>query len=121
MNAMEMETVVRRVPVPLSAADAAIAELPTRHDLHVTLDDQFAPTPTALVPTWQTRGRLSFRRPLARFARVSIEVAQWSDKVVELRLSPVTHHLGRWGERRKRRYFEVAHRAADDIVSAIAG
>ena len=121
MNAMEMETIVRRVRVPPSAAGAAISELPSRHDLHVALDNEFTPAPTALVPTWHTRGRLPFRRPLARFARVSIEVAQWSDKVVELRLSPVSHHLGRWGERRQRRYFDVAHRAADDLVSAIAG
>ena len=121
MNPIEMETIVRRVPVPPSAADAAISELPSRHDLHVELGGEFSPAPAALVPTWRTRGRLSFRRPLARFARVNVEVAQWSDKVVELRLSPVTHHMSRWGERRQRRYFDEAHRAADDLVSAIAG
>ena len=54
---------------------------------------------------------------LHRNARVRLEVAEWSDRECELRLIPRTRHLRLWTERRQRRYFEAAHRAADELAA----
>jgi hypothetical protein len=73
-----------------------------------------------LAPTWRTTGRLYGSGPrLARYARVEIEVSAYDASGCELRLRSRCRHLYRWGRRRQRRYFDVAHRSADSIVATI--
>jgi hypothetical protein len=51
--------------------------------------------------------------------RVIVDVAEWSDDACELRVRPVSRHVGRWSQRRQRRYFALAHAAADAFVHLV--
>jgi hypothetical protein len=70
-----------------------------------------------LLPTWRARGRLRGRGPrLVPFARVEIEIVARSPTTAAVRLLPVHRHPFRWGVSRQRRYFDLAHAAADHIA-----
>ena len=58
-------------------------------------------------------------RRLGRF-HVIVEVAEWSDEACELRVRPVSRRIGRWSSRRQRRYFGLAHAAADALCQQAA-
>jgi hypothetical protein len=66
---------------------------------------------------WDARGRVIGRGPrLARYSRVEVVITPWSDDDYQLRVQPRSSFLPRWGERRQRRYFDLAHAAADRLL-----
>lgn len=69
---------------------------------------------------WRTWGRLTGHGPrLVPYARVDLAIAPWSEDACELRVVPRSHHLHKWGARRLRRYFLLAHAAADHLRLAL--
>jgi hypothetical protein len=46
-------------------------------------------------------------------ARVEIEVGEWSEDATRLQVRPRARRLERWTGRRIKRYFALAHEAAD--------
>jgi hypothetical protein len=78
------------------------------------------PDPAA-ADVWQISSRLVGTGPrIARFSRVDIEIRPASSHTVELRLLPRSRHIHRWATRRHRRYFRLAHAAADRLVELFA-
>jgi len=62
--------------------------------------------------SWRAPGHIgSPHRPRTS---VTLELTWWSDDVTELRLRSA--RLRRWGERRRRRYFDRTHDAADGLL-----
>jgi hypothetical protein len=71
-------------------------------------------------PSWQARARLYGRGPrLSRYSRVDVEITAWSGGACELHLRPVARRLATRGVRRQRRYFALAHQAADELVESL--
>lgn len=69
---------------------------------------------------WYARGRLVGRGlRLARFSRIDIEIWPWSAESMELRVTPRARHVHRWGTRRQRRSFWLAHAAADNLLRVL--
>jgi hypothetical protein len=70
---------------------------------------------------WGARARLSTPglHP-TRFARVAVDLTPWSESTWELSVRPVSRQVGAWGRRRRRRYFTLAHRAADQLAQLLA-
>jgi hypothetical protein len=70
---------------------------------------------------WQLNARLVGAGPrIALFSRVDIEIQPASSRSVELRLLPRSRQIHRWATRRRRRYFRLAHTAADRLVQVFA-
>ena len=70
---------------------------------------------------WQIGSRLIGAGPrIALFSRVVIEICPASLRSVELRLLPRSRHIHRWATRRQRRYFKLAHAAADRLAELMA-
>jgi hypothetical protein len=66
------------------------------------------------------RGRLvGSGARLTRFARVDIEITSVCPHGLELRMLPRSLHIHRWGMRRQRRYFRLAHAAADHLQQVL--
>ncbi len=66
-------------------------------------------------------GRLVDSGPrLTRFTRVDIEIWAVSPHTLELRMLPRSLRIHRWGTRRQRRYFRLAHAAADHLQQFLA-
>lgn len=112
----------------ITTAGDPLARLPAlgAYDLagggRLTLDRGFGSRVPAISPTWATTGRV--RAPgirLARFARVEIELAARAATAFELSLRPVCRHVPRWGARRRARYFDAAHRSADELARHLRG
>jgi hypothetical protein len=83
-------------------------------------DEPFAAIRSTPSPAWQATARLhGCGLRFVRYARVELEVAAWSDDASELRLRPVSRRVTRWAPRRQRRYFALAHRAADVILELL--
>lgn len=71
---------------------------------------------------WRARGRVIGRGPrLARYARVEVVLQPWSADTHQLRIVPRSPFLPRWGVRRRRRYYDLAHAAADRLLQGFAG
>lgn len=71
------------------------------------------------VPTWcGTAHLLTSRRRLV--ATVEVEVSAWSDDATNLTIRPVAQHPERWRAWRLRRYFTLAHLAADATAQIVA-
>jgi GNAT superfamily N-acetyltransferase len=64
--------------------------------------------------SWRTTARLLTARG-RHVAHLDIEISTWSPGSVSLQLRPVDRNSRRWGARRVRRYFELAHAAADRL------
>jgi RimJ/RimL family protein N-acetyltransferase len=64
--------------------------------------------------SWHTTARLSGARGRL-VARVDIEVAMWTPGSMLVQLRPVASNAHRWGARRTRRYFALAHAGADRL------
>jgi hypothetical protein len=58
---------------------------------------------------------------LIRFTRVDIEISAVSPGTLELRMLPRSLHIHGWGRRRQRRYFRLAHAAADHPQQVLTG
>ena len=85
------------------------------------VDRPFTRRDGGLVTAWRTEGRLyGSGLRLARYARVELELSVFSTACCEVRLRPVCRHAHRWGGRRQRGYFDLAHRAADSVVAVVA-
>jgi hypothetical protein len=70
---------------------------------------------------WHISSRLVGAGPrIARFSRVDIEIRPSSSRAVELRLLPRSRHIHRWATTRHRRYFRLAHAAADRLAELFA-
>ena len=69
--------------------------------------------------SWRSRGLLRDGDE-GRVAPVEIELGAWSADATELLLRPVAPHPERWSGRRQRRYFRVAHAAADALAAELA-
>lgn len=66
---------------------------------------------------WRAHARLIGHGPrVVRYSRVDVVIAPWSDEVCELRVVPRSRRLHRWGTWRLRRYWRLAHDAADHLV-----
>jgi hypothetical protein len=70
-------------------------------------------------PTWCAEGQLLTARRHA-VASVEIEVSMWSEAATCVTMRPAVRHPERWNARRVRRYFTVAHAAADETARLIA-
>jgi hypothetical protein len=123
----EHEVVTRRVdraeatlgPVLMSDNPAVPVgrPVPLGHDGNLRVDTPFAHDDAGALGGWRAQGRLVGRGlRLAHHARVEIVVAPWSDDSCELQVAPRSHRLHQWGERRRRRYWRLAHAAADEVV-----
>jgi hypothetical protein len=83
-------------------------------------DEPFAAIRSTPSPAWRATARLrGCGLRFVRYARVELEVAAWSDDASELRLRPVSRRVTRWGPRRQRRYFALAHRGADVVLELL--
>jgi hypothetical protein len=122
------EVVARRINQPTSLVQHALFDstLFGATTLHLgtvgvlRIDEPFSAIQSGRAPTWQATGRLYGHGPrVVRFNRVELEVAVWSDDASELRLRPVARGVTRWGARRQRRYFALAHESADFILHLV--
>lgn len=69
---------------------------------------------------WRAPARLIGHGPrVVRYSRVDVVVAPWSDEVCELRVVPRSRRLHQWGTWRQRRYWRLAHDAADRLVPLV--
>jgi RimJ/RimL family protein N-acetyltransferase len=64
--------------------------------------------------SWRTTAQLLSDRGRV-VARVDIEVAMWTPGSMLVQLRPVASNTHRWGARRARRYFSLAHASADRL------
>jgi hypothetical protein len=62
-----------------------------------------------------------YLRRLVLPAAVEVQVVEWSRHSSELRIVPDSRQFELWGEHRRRRYFDLAHDAADRLVGLLAG
>jgi hypothetical protein len=65
--------------------------------------------------SWRANGRLVNGRGHL-VARVEIEVGEWSDDASRLQVRPRARRFERWTGRRIKRYFPLAHGAADQTA-----
>lgn len=93
------------------------AKVPLGSDGSLRLDAPFEPHVRGSLKEWRTSGRLIGHGPrLVRYSRVDLLIAPWSDDACELRVAPRSRHLHQWGARRLRRYYRLAHDAADRLL-----
>jgi hypothetical protein len=122
----------RRIQYPLSAVHSGLADrtplgpsepLTLGPDGLLRIDEPFRPLAPALSrqasPSWRAPASLLTNRAHV-VARVEIEVSMWSHGSTELTLRPVARHPERWPGRRMRRYFVLAHLAADETARLLA-
>jgi hypothetical protein len=126
----EYDVIVRRIeqqPAALAQVLDRSGALPVGQDMslgaqgRLRLDEPFEHRGPDVAGTWETRGRVIGSGPrLARFARVDVVIAPWSTESAQLRVQAHSRFLPRWGERRQRRYFDLAHAAADRLVPILS-
>ena len=76
------------------------------------VDGPLRPTLSFYDVSWRADARLlNARKHLV--ARVELEVDGWCSDATRLQLRPCARHPERWGKRRLRRYFTLAHNAVD--------
>jgi hypothetical protein len=123
--APDVTVVERRVEWPFlreavagSGAVRAGAVVPLDGGALLRLDGPLAPVPGAPVPTWRATGRVhtGWPRPLAR---VEVELVAWSEHAVDVVVRPAAGRPGRWGPRRRERYFALVHHAADRLAEVL--
>ena len=111
----------RRINTPLALVNRAVstggpfvaaADLSLGWDGAISFDTPLRRTLGSFDLAWRAHARLLTRhgRPVAR---VALTVDGWSGDSTRLQLRPAAPHPERWSRRRLRRYFRVAHLAAD--------
>jgi hypothetical protein len=65
--------------------------------------------------SWRANGKLLNGRGHL-VARVEIEVGEWSDNATRLQVRPRARRFERWTGRHIKRYFALAHHAADETA-----
>jgi hypothetical protein len=120
LSAADFDVVTRRAQLPFTKLGPALETFPAQvGDLE--FDGPFDAVGGVTVPGWHTTGRLHHRGWRAvRWTRVDVEVNAWSRASIEVRMRPVSRRVAAWGSRRQRRYFQLAHRAIDNLVRTIA-
>jgi hypothetical protein len=115
----DFDVVTRLVNQRASSLQQIVGRMPPGEG-HLRFHRPFIAAIDAGCPSWHATGRLyGSGLRLARYTRVNIELTAWSDHATELRVRPVTRRLPTWGKRRQRRYFQLAHRTADDLVRSL--
>jgi hypothetical protein len=113
--------VSRRINRPLPAVQAVLFDetafrtgdtYGVGSDGALTIDTPFRLASSYPTPSWRATGRL-FAQGSRAIARVELEVAAWSNTASELTVRPIARRPERWGRRRLRRYFALAHDSAD--------
>jgi hypothetical protein len=114
----DFDVVTRRVHRSCSALERNFDVLGSANpDLGV--DGPFA-RGSGPIPVWHTTARLyGSGLRIARYTRVHLEIAAWSERASELRIRPVTRRIGAWGVRRQRRYFARARDTIDDLSRSL--
>ena len=120
----------RRINRPLGAVERVLCdpkrlragtELALAGDRTVmTLDDAFGVTfpPFGLEgASWLAHATVRTRR--RRIARLDIEINEWDPGSTELVVRPRARRPWRWGRRRLREYFRVAHLTADALTQVL--
>jgi hypothetical protein len=82
------------------------------------LDGPLRFVPHSLHPSWRATGQLVSHRGRAG-TRIAVRVELGDDNEGRLYLRPLAPHPERWGRRRLRAYFGLAHMAADQTVHEI--
>jgi hypothetical protein len=82
------------------------------------LDGPLRFVPGSSSPSWRATGQLISPRGRP-VARIEVHVDLFDGDIGRLQLRPLAAHPERWGTRRLRNYFGVAHVAADQTVQAI--
>lgn len=123
---LESDIVARRLnrgPAPLGRLLSEPRTLPAGIPLPIgdngtlRLDAPFERHICGPLGGWRATGRLTGHGPrLVRWARVELLIAPWSDDACELLVVPRSVHLRQWGPRRLRRYYGLAHAAADHLL-----
>ena len=104
-----------------STPAGTVLELERRPRRELQIDGPCAATRRGSVLGWRRAGRIVVHGwHLFRYVRVEIELLPWSPTDAEVRLVPRARRFARWGPRRKRRYFAVAHDAGDSLRRVIA-
>src|SRR4051812_32291219 len=118
MLSVDFDVVSRRLPIDRNALPYVLAQFaPSPRGRVLRVDGGFVASGGGALDGWEATGTLRASR--ARRTRVALTVAPWSNDVSELRLRPCTRRFATWGRHRQRRYFRLAHRAADDLASAL--
>ena len=111
----------RRINQPLTLINTAVSTgQPMAADSELSLgtigalraDTPLRRTLGSFDMAWRAEARLVTARGRL-VARVELEVDAWSAEATRLQIRPIASHPERWSARRLRRYFELAHQAAD--------
>jgi hypothetical protein len=111
----------RRIDTPLALVNRAVstggpfepaAELPLGTDGTLSFDTPLRRTLGSFDLAWRADARLLTRRGRP-VARVALMVDEWSSDATRLQVRPAAPHPERWSRGRLRRYFRLAHLAAD--------
>ena len=74
------------------------------------------------MPILRARARLVGRGPrICRYARIDVELAPWSVTAAQIRITPRSRYVHLWGVRRRRRYWSLAHGAANTLREMLMG
>jgi hypothetical protein len=119
-DAADADVVARRVRLAPSCAADVLDALPA-DVAALEFDAPFTAMGGATVPGWRTTGRIHMGGFAGRSTKVDVECNGWSTDSIELRVRPVTRRVARWGRRRQRHYFELAHRSIDELVRCMTG
>jgi len=124
----EIEVVSRRVNLPPGQVRELLLHvkaLPAGVSFEIDglvvwrLDVEFAPDGWAGKSVCATGRLLRRKRHLERSCRIELEAVARTTQCCELSVRPASRHIERWTRRKRRRYFELAHCCADDIVRRI--
>jgi hypothetical protein len=126
MYGLEWQTFVlqRRINTPASQVLMVIANasvfgegstLSCGDEGTLRLDGPFVRVDTYAEATWRAQARLLTKRRRS-VAAVEVEFSAWSDDETQLLVRPRARRPAGWRARRLRRYFELAHRGADDLT-----
>jgi len=110
---------LQRVLVDRTYLQAGLAR-PLDSDGGLRLDGPFAPSDEWAVLNWRTTGRLYPLTPLvAVYARVIVDISEWTARDSLLSLRPRSRRVARWSAYRQGRYFSLAHDAADRLADML--
>jgi hypothetical protein len=119
--------VERRVNQPPGAVQAGLrrsdaltvdTRIGLEHDGTLCVETPWVPALSWRSLSWRANGKLVNGRGHL-VARVEIEVGEWSDNATRLQVRPRARRFERWTGRHIKRYFLLAHDAADQTARAL--
>jgi hypothetical protein len=121
--------VSRTVERPFASISSAIENPATFTDGRVVpvagigkmvFDSTFQRLESGGMPMLHTRARLVGRGPrVCRSTRIEVELTPWSTRATEIRIRPQSPFVHLWGVRRSRRYWMLAHGAANALKETL--